>query len=198
MLKRTLDILLAFLGILLLWPVILLISLIIRYQMGRPVFFVQTRTGLNGQPFQMIKFRTMRELRDLDGRLLPDKLRITKFGNFLRASSLDELPELLNVIMGEMSLVGPRPLLIEYLPLYSSQQARRHDVRPGITGWAQVNGRNTITWDEKFALDIWYVDNQSLKLDVKIMLLTFLKVLKREGISASEEVTMSKFKGSKS
>ena len=198
MLKRTLDILLAFLGILLLWPVILLISLIIRYQMGRPVFFVQTRTGLNGQPFQMIKFRTMRELRDLDGRLLPDKLRITKFGNFLRASSLDELPELLNVIMGEMSIVGPRPLLIEYLPLYSSQQARRHDVRPGITGWAQVNGRNTITWDEKFALDIWYVDNQSLKLDVKIMLLTFLKVLKREGISASEEVTMSKFKGSKS
>ena len=163
--------------------------------MGSPVLFRQTRPGRDGKPFEMIKFRTMRDAIDTDGRPLPDAERLTKLGRFLRSSSLDELPELWNVLKGEMSLVGPRPLLMEYLPLYSPKQARRHEVRPGVTGWAQVNGRNAISWDEKFALDVWYVDNRSLWLDMKIIWLTIRKVIKREGISAAGEATMSKFTG---
>ena len=167
----------------------------IRRKMGSPVLFHQTRPGMHGKPFQMIKFRTMRDAIDTDGRPLTDAERLTKLGQFLRSSSLDELPELCNVLKGDMSLVGPRPLLMEYLPLYSSEQARRHEVRPGVTGWAQVNGRNAISWDEKFALDVWYVDNRSLWLDLKIIWLTIRKVVKREGISAACEATMSKFNG---
>lgn len=193
--KRILDILGAGAGLLVLSPVIMLVALIIRRQMGAPVFFRQTRTGLAGQPFRMIKFRTMRDARDAQGDPLPDSERLTKLGRFLRSNSLDELPGLWNVLKGDMSLVGPRPLLMEYLPLYSSEQARRHEVRPGITGWAQVNGRNAISWDEKFALDIWYVDKRSLWLDLKIIWMTFVKVLKRDGISAAGEATMSKFQG---
>lgn len=168
----------------------------IRREMGAPVLFSQTRPGRHGKPFKMIKFRTMRDAIDADGRPLPDAERLTKLGRFLRSSSLDELPELWNVLKGDMSLVGPRPLLMEYLPLYSEEQARRHEVRPGVTGWAQVNGRNAISWDEKFALDVWYVDNRSLWLDLKIIWLTLRKVVKREGISAAGEATMSKFTGS--
>ena len=160
------------------------------------MFFRQTRPGRHGTPFEMVKFRTMRDAIDADGRPLPDAERLTKLGRFLRSSSLDELPELWNVLKGEMSLVGPRPLLMEYLPLYSPEQARRHEVRPGVTGWAQVNGRNAISWDEKFALDVWYVDNRSLWLDLKIIWLTIRKVVRREGISAAGEATMSKFTGS--
>lgn len=167
----------------------------IRREMGAPVLFRQTRPGLRGKPFQMIKFRTMRDAIDTDGRPLPDAERLTDLGRFLRASSLDELPELWNVLKGEMSLVGPRPLLMEYLPLYSPEQARRHEVRPGVTGWAQVNGRNAISWDEKFALDVWYVDNRNLWLDLTIILLTIRRVIKRDGISAAGEATMSKFTG---
>ncbi|EAP77329.1 putative UDP-galactose phosphate transferase [Roseovarius nubinhibens ISM] len=173
------------------------ITLMIRREMGSPVFFRQTRPGRHGIPFEMVKFRTMRDAIDADGRPLPDAERLTKLGRFLRSSSLDELPELWNVLKGEMSLVGPRPLLMEYLPLYSPEQARRHEVRPGVTGWAQVNGRNAISWDEKFALDVWYVDNRSLWLDLKIIWLTIRKVVKREGISAAGEATMSRFTGTK-
>lgn len=193
--KRALDILGAAIGLIVFSPILIAISLMIRREMGSPVLFSQTRPGHNGKPFQMIKFRTMRYAIDTDGRPLPDAERLTKLGQFLRASSLDELPELWNVLKGEMSLVGPRPLLMEYLPLYSPEQARRHEVRPGITGWAQVNGRNAISWDEKFALDVWYVDNQSLWLDLKIIWLTIRKVIKRDGISAKGEATMSKFTG---
>jgi lipopolysaccharide/colanic/teichoic acid biosynthesis glycosyltransferase len=166
--------------------------------MGAPILFRQRRPGLHGAPFEMVKFRTMRDAVDAGGQALPDSERLTRLGRFMRASSLDELPELWNVLKGDMSLVGPRPLLIEYLPLYSSEQARRHDVRPGVTGWAQVNGRNAISWDEKFALDVWYVDNRSLWLDLRIIGLTLRKVLRREGISAAGEATMPKFRGSKS
>jgi lipopolysaccharide/colanic/teichoic acid biosynthesis glycosyltransferase len=194
--KRMLDILGAAIGLVLLSPVLLIVFLKIRREMGSPVFFRQTRPGRHGKPFEMVKFRTMRDAIDADGRPLPDAERLTKLGRFLRSSSLDELPELWNVLKGEMSLVGPRPLLMEYLPLYSPEQARRHEVRPGVTGWAQVNGRNAISWDEKFALDVWYVDNRSLWLDLKIIWLTIRKVVRREGISAAGEATMSKFTGS--
>jgi len=196
--KRVLDILGAGTGLLLLSPVLLVVSLLILRQMGRPVFFRQIRPGLHGRPFGMVKFRTMRDALDAEGNPLPDSERLTRLGRFLRSSSLDELPELWNVLRGEMSLVGPRPLLMEYLPLYSPFQARRHEVRPGVTGWAQVNGRNAITWDEKFALDVWYVDNQSLWLDLRIIGLTIRKVLRREGISAAGEATMPKFTGPES
>lgn len=196
--KRIIDIFGASFGLLLLSPVMAIVAYKIRHEMGSPVLFRQTRPGVGGKPFQMIKFRTMRDSIDSDGRLLPDTDRLTKLGRFLRSSSLDELPELWNVLIGEMSLVGPRPLLMEYLELYSPEQARRHEVRPGITGWAQVNGRNAISWDEKFALDVWYVDNRTIWLDFKIIWMTIRKVLKREGISAAGEATMSKFTGSKS
>jgi lipopolysaccharide/colanic/teichoic acid biosynthesis glycosyltransferase len=166
--------------------------------MGKPVFFRQIRPGRYGKPFQMVKFRTMRDALDANGNPLPDSERLTRLGRFLRSSSIDELPELWNVLKGEMSLVGPRPLLMEYLPLYSPDQDRRHEVRPGVTGWAQINGRNAISWDQKFALDVWYVDNRSFWLDVKIIWLTLRKVVKREGISAAGEATMPKFEGSKS
>lgn len=195
MIKRALDILGAAIGLIVFSPILIVISLMIRREMGSPVLFRQTRPGLYGKPFQMIKFRTMRDAIDTDGRPLPDAERLTKLGHFLRSSSLDELPELWNVLKGEMSLVGPRPLLMEYLPLYSPEQARRHEVRPGVTGWAQVNGRNAISWNEKFVLDVWYVDNRSLWLDLKIIWLTIRKVFKREGISAAGEATMPKFTG---
>ena len=195
--KRIIDILGASFGLLLLSPVLAIVAYKIRHEMGSPVLFRQTRPGHHGKPFQMIKFRTMRDSIDTDGRPLPDAERLTKLGRFLRASSLDELPELWNVLKGEMSLVGPRPLLMEYLPLYSPDQARRHEVRAGVTGWAQVNGRNAISWDEKFALDVWYVDNQNIWLDLKIIWLTIRKVIKREGISAAGEATMPKFAGEK-
>lgn len=173
-----------------------LVSWQIHRKLGSPVFFRQIRPGFRGKPFQMVKFRTMKDASDASGAPLPDAERMTSFGNFLRSSSLDELPELWNVLKGEMSLVGPRPLLMRYLPLYSPTQARRHDVRPGITGWAQVNGRNSLTWEEKFALDVWYVDHSSLWLDCKILWLTVRKVLVRDDISAVGEATMSEFKGS--
>jgi len=174
-----------------------MIALKVRRNFGTPILFRQERPGRNGVPFYMIKFRTMRDLNDSHGNPLPDSDRITLFGSFLRSTSLDELPELWNVIKGDMSLVGPRPLLMEYLPLYSKEQYRRHDVRPGVTGWAQINGRNALNWDEKFKLDVWYVDNRSIWLDLKILLLTVKKVLIRDGISGEGEVTMSKFTGSK-
>lgn len=193
--KRVIDIFGASFGLLLLSPILAIVACKIHREMGSPVLFRQTRPGREGKPFKMIKFRTMRDAIDADGRPLPDAERLTKLGRFLRSSSLDELPELWNVLKGEMSLVGPRPLLMEYLPLYSPEQARRHEVRPGVTGWAQVNGRNAISWYEKFALDVWYVDNRSLWLDLKIIWLTIRKVIKRDGISAAGEATMSKFTG---
>lgn len=178
-------------------PVFAVVAVMIRRKMGKPVLFSQIRPGLQKRPFKMIKFRTMRDAIDANGDPLPDSERLTRLGQFMRSSSLDELPELWNVLKGEMSLVGPRPLLMEYLPLYSPEQARRHEVRPGITGWAQVNGRNAISWDEKFELDIWYVDNRTIWLDLKIIWLTIRKVLKRDGISAAGEATMPKFEGIK-
>jgi len=196
--KRFLDIFIAsFALLILLLPLFILICLV-RYKLGSPIVFRQMRPGLKGRPFEMIKFRTMTDERGLNGKLLPDAQRVTSFGRFLRSTSLDELPELWNVIKGDMSLVGPRPLLMEYLPLYTPEQARRHEVRPGITGWAQVNGRNAISWPEKFVLDVWYVDNQSLWLDFRVLWLTVRKVLMRDGISAAGEVTVSKFTGSDS
>lgn len=193
--KRLFDLCGSILGILIFALPLLLLVYLVRSRLGSPVFFTQVRPGLNGKPFRMVKFRSMTDARSPDGELLPDAERLTRFGALLRSTSLDELPELWNVLKGEMSLVGPRPLLLEYLPLYTPEQARRHDVRPGITGWAQVNGRNAISWEEKFALDVWYVENQSLWLDVKILWLTVRKVLVRDGISASGEVTASKFTG---
>ncbi len=186
---------LAGLGLALLSPVLLGVAAVVRLSLGSPVLFRQVRPGLRGEPFEMLKFRTMRDAHDAHGRLLPDAERLTAVGRFLRATSLDELPELLNVVRGEMSLVGPRPLLMEYLPLYTPEQARRHEVRPGITGWAQVNGRNALSWDEKFRLDVWYVDNQSLWLDLRILLRTVKKVFVREGISQEGHATMEKFRG---
>lgn len=196
MLKRLLDIVASLVGLILLSPVIAIVAYMIRKRLGSPVLFRQIRPGQGGVPFEMVKFRTMRDGLDVNGDPLPDSERMTDFGRFLRASSLDELPELWNVLRGDMSLVGPRPLLMEYLPLYNDQQFRRHEVRPGVTGWAQVNGRNALSWDEKFKLDVWYVNNQSVWLDLRIIFLTVKKVLVREGISADGEVTMSKFKGS--
>jgi len=193
--KRVVDIVGASVGIILLAPVMLAVALLVLLTMGRPVLFRQQRPGLRGKPFTLYKFRTMRDARSASGELLPDELRLTTFGKWLRSTSLDELPELFNVLKGEMSLVGPRPLLMEYLPRYSPEQARRHEVKPGITGWAQVNGRNALTWEEKFRMDVWYVDHWNLWLDMKILLLTIWKVLKREGISAEGSATMPVFTG---
>ena len=187
--KRVFDFLVALFALLTLLPVIIVVAVLIRFKLGSPILFTQDRPGLNGRIFKMMKFRSMLDAKDKQGNLLPDNERMTKFGAFLRSTSLDELPGLFNVLKGDMSLVGPRPLLVQYLPLYSSEQARRHNVRPGITGWAQVNGRNAISWDQKFKLDVWYVDNQSLLLDFKILLLTVKKVFVREGISADGHVT---------
>jgi lipopolysaccharide/colanic/teichoic acid biosynthesis glycosyltransferase len=177
-------------------PILVVIFLLIRFKLGKPALFFQIRPGLKGRPFKMIKFRTMLDVYDANGNLVSDDERLTNFGKFLRSFSLDELPELLNVIKGDMSLVGPRPLLKEYLPLYTLDQARRHDVLPGITGWAQVNGRNAISWEDKFSMDVWYVDNRSFWLDIKILLITVKRVLMRESISAAGSVTMTKFIGS--
>lgn len=196
MIKRLLDIFIALLALLLLSPILVMIAFLVRKNLGSPVLFQQERPGLHGRPFKMIKFRTMKDAYSAQGELLPDSERLTRFGKILRSTSLDELPELWNVLKGEMSIVGPRPLLMEYLPLYTTEQARRHDVRPGITGYAQVNGRNAISWEQKFQLDTWYVDHQSVWLDFKIMLKTIKKVLVRDGIHAEGEVTVSKFTGS--
>ncbi|OSI09387.1 sugar transferase [Neisseria zoodegmatis] len=193
--KRLFDIFASAAGLLVLSPVLLILAYLIRKNLGSPVFFIQTRPGKDGKPFEMIKFRSMRDAVDAEGKPLPDSERLTPFGKKLRASSLDELPELWNVLKGDMSLVGPRPLLMKYLPLYNDFQYRRHEVKPGITGWAQVNGRNAISWDEKFAHDVWYVDNQSFWLDIKILLLTVKKVFVRESINAGEDVTMPSFTG---
>lgn len=198
MVKRALDIVGAVLGLALFSPILVIVAFLIWRQMGAPVLFTQMRPGLRGRPFRMIKFRTMRDATDAAGRPLADTERLTRLGRFLRGSSLDELPELWNVLKGEMSLVGPRPLLMEYLPLYSAAQARRHEVRPGVTGWAQINGRNALNWDEKFALDIWYVDHHGIALDMKILAATCRKVLIREGISAQGEATMYPFRGNAS
>lgn len=194
--KQLFDFVVALLVLIIFAPVLLLLVYLIRKHLGTPVFFTQDRPGLNGKVFKMVKFRTMTSACDDNGNLLPDEQRLTRLGRFLRSTSLDELPELWNVLKGEMSLVGPRPLLVEYLPLYSAEQARRHDVRPGITGWAQVNGRNAISWEQKFKLDVWYVDNRSLWLDIRILFLTVKKVLVRDGINQAGEATMSRFVGS--
>lgn len=195
MIKRLFDLLASFLGLLVLSPLIVIVAWKIRKNLGSPVLFRQTRPGLNGQPFEMIKFRTMKDAVDKQGNPLPDVERMTAFGNKLRTSSLDELPELWNVLKGEMSLVGPRPLLMQYLPLYNLEQARRHEVRPGVTGWAQINGRNAISWQDKFKLDVWYVDNYSLWLDIKILFLTVKKVFIKEGITAEGHATIKPFEG---
>jgi lipopolysaccharide/colanic/teichoic acid biosynthesis glycosyltransferase len=193
--KRGLDILGAGFGLLLLAPIIAVLAFMVRRKHGAPICFRQKRPGKGGKPFEMVKFRTMTDERGKDGELLPDAQRLTPFGQFLRSTSLDELPELWNVLKGEMSLVGPRPLLMEYLPLYSERQARRHDLKPGITGWAQINGRNALSWEEKFELDVWYVENRTLWLDIKILFLTVWQVVKRDGISHGEEATMPRFEG---
>lgn len=191
--KRLFDLALAIPALVVLLPLMAALALLVRWRLGSPVLFRQTRPGLHGQPFILIKFRTMTDARDKDGRLLPDADRLPRFGRFLRSSSLDELPELWNVLKGEMSLVGPRPLLMEYLPLYSPEQARRHGVRPGITGWAQVNGRNALSWPDKFRLDVEYVNRQSFGLDLKTIWLTVWQVIRRSGISANGEATMPRF-----
>lgn len=196
--KRLFDLLLSLFGLILLAPVIGSVAVCTRRKLGSPVIFSQVRPGLHGKPFKMVKFRTMLDAFDAEGNPLPDSQRMTRFGSFLRSSSLDELPELWNVLKGDMSLVGPRPLLMEYLPFYSQEQYRRHEVRPGVTGWAQVNGRNALSWEDKFRLDVWYVDNRSFWLDCKILFLTVKKVLARDGISADGEATMTKFTGNKS
>lgn len=197
MLKRIFDILIASIALILLSPVLLLVAHKVKKNLGSPVLFRQVRPGLDGKPFEMIKFRSMKDALDAQGNPLPDSERLTSFGKMLRSSSLDELPELWNVLKGEMSIVGPRPLLMEYLPLYNAEQAKRHNVRPGITGYAQVNGRNAISWEEKFRLDTWYVEHQSLWLDFKIMLKTVQKVIAKDDINAEGEATMSKFTGTK-
>jgi sugar transferase EpsL len=198
MIKRLFDLTISMLLLFVLAPLLLILFVLIRIMLGSPGIFIQIRPGLYGKPFKLFKFRTMLDIRDKHGQLLPDRERLIFFGLFLRNYSLDELPELWNVLKGDMSLVGPRPLLMEYLRRYTSEQARRHEVRPGITGWAQVNGRNAITWEEKFKLDVWYVDNCSIWLDIKIIGMTFLKILKREGISHPGEATMQEFMGTKS
>lgn len=197
MLKRFFDIVASGLGLIILSPVIAIVAWQIKKKLGSPVLFRQVRPGLNGKPFEMVKFRTMRDAIDANGDPLPDSERMTPFGSFLRSSSLDELPELWNVLKGDMSLVGPRPLLMEYLSLYNDEQKRRHEARPGLTGWAQINGRNAISWEEKFRLDTWYIDNKSFVLDIKILILTIKKVFIRDGISAEGDATMPKFKGSR-
>lgn len=195
MIKRILDVAIASIALVILSPVYALVAYKVKKNLGSPVLFRQVRPGLNGKPFEMIKFRTMKDALDAEGNPLPDSERLTPFGKMLRATSLDEMPELWNVIKGDMSIVGPRPLLMEYLPLYNEEQAKRHNVRPGITGYAQVNGRNAISWEKKFELDTWYVENQSLWLDFKIMLKTVKKVLAKDDINAEGEATMSKFTG---
>jgi len=194
--KRTIDIVTSVLALLLLAPIMLLVALLVRAKIGAPILFSQERPGLHGKIFKIKKFRTMTNETDSNGVLLPDEQRLPRIGRWLRASSLDELPSLINVITGDLTLVGPRPLIPEYLPLYSAEQARRHDVVPGVTGWAQVNGRNALSWENKFKYDVWYVDNQSLLLDLKIIFLTFFKVLKKDGISSEGHVTMPPFRGS--
>ena len=194
--KRLFDLLVSLSLLIILSSVMMIVAILVRIKLGSPVFFRQQRPGLNGKPFYVYKFRTMTDERDSNGELLPDHIRLTSFGRFLRKYSLDELPQLFNVVKGDISLVGPRPLLMEYLPLYTKEQAKRHDVRPGVTGWAQVNGRNAIEWEEKFKLDVWYVENQSFLLDIKILYLTIFKVLKSEGIQNTNDTTMPVFKGS--
>ncbi|MNR89145.1 putative sugar transferase EpsL [compost metagenome] len=198
MLKRLLDIVIASIALVLLSPLYFYVAHKVKKNLGSPVLFRQVRPGLNGKPFEMIKFRTMKDAVDAEGNPLPDSERLTPFGKILRSTSLDEMPELWNVIKGDMSIVGPRPLLMEYLPLYNKEQAKRHDVRPGMTGHAQVNGRNAISWEQKFKLDTWYVENQSTVLDLKIMLKTVQKVIAKDDISEAGEVTMTKFTGSES
>ena len=193
--KRAIDLSAAALGLVIVSPLLLVLALLVRARLGSPVFFRQTRPGLHARPFTIVKLRTMRDARDAGGELLPDAERLPPLGRFLRSTSLDELPELWNVLRGDMSLVGPRPLLMEYLPLYSAEQARRHDVRPGITGWAQVNGRNAVGWNERFSLDVEYVERCSLVMDARILLLTALKVFRREGINQEGSATMEKFRG---
>ena len=193
--KRPTDILLSALGLVALAPVMAAVAVAVAVALGRPVFFRQERPGLHGKPFRLIKFRTMLDAVDSQGNPLDDAQRLTRFGRFLRASSLDELPELWNILKGDMSLVGPRPLLMQYLPLYTPEQARRHDVRPGLTGWSQVNGRNALGWPEKLALDVWYVDNRCFRLDLRILLMTVAKVLSRAGIAAEGSETMTEFRG---
>lgn len=195
MLKRLFDIVFSSAGLLVLSPVILIVAFMIRRKLGAPVFFRQKRPGLHGKPFEMIKFRSMLDAYDEQGQPLPNEQRLTRFGKALRSTGLDELPELWNVLKGDMSLVGPRPLLMEYLPLYNDRQGRRHEARPGVTGWAQINGRNAISWEEKFNYDVWYIDNQSLWLDLKILFLTVKKVFMHEGISHANDATMPRFKG---
>ena len=195
--KRLFDLLTSLFLLCILSLVILIVGILIRVKLGSPVIFKQERPGLNGVPFHLYKFRSMTDVRDTNGVLLPDHIRLTRFGMMLRKLSLDELPQLINVVKGDISLVGPRPLLMEYIPLYTKKQLKRHNVKPGITGWAQVNGRNAISWEEKFELDVWYVENQSLILDFKILLLTFIKVFKSEGINQPGNVTMERFKGGK-
>ena len=195
MLKRAFDIAASASALVVLSPVLAITAYKVKKELGSPVLFRQTRPGLHGKPFEMIKFRTMKDATDKEGNALPDSERLTEFGKKLRASSLDELPELWNVLKGDMSLVGPRPLLMEYLPLYNAEQAKRHNVRPGVTGYAQVNGRNSLSWEDKFKLDIWYVEHQSLWLDMKILLKTVKKVLIKDGINEAGEATMSKFMG---
>lgn len=194
--KRLLDLCITIPALIVLAPVLLAVALLVRLRIGAPILFRQQRPGLNGQPFMLLKFRTMTDARNADGNLLPDAERLTALGRFLRSTSLDELPELLNVVRGEMSLIGPRPLLMQYLERYTPEQMRRHAVLPGLTGWAQINGRNTLGWDQKFLLDLWYVDHQSLWVDLKIILLTVFKVLAREGISQSGHATAEEFRGS--
>lgn len=193
--KRLFDLLVAIPLSIIAFPVIIITAILIRVKLGAPVLFKQQRPGMHGRPFYMYKFRSMTDERDHTGQLLPDEVRLTSFGKLLRKLSLDELPQLWNVVKGDISLVGPRPLLMDYLPLYTKEQARRHNVKPGITGWAQVNGRNAISWEEKFELDVWYVDNRSFLLDLKIIFLTALKVVKSEGVSSSNHVTMPVFRG---
>lgn len=195
LIKRLFDVVVSFGMLVLMLPVFVVLALLIRSRLGSPIMFRQLRPGLGGRPFEMIKFRTMVNAYDSHGNVLPDHLRLTELGRFLRLSSLDELPELWNVLKGEMSLVGPRPLLMEYLPLYSDEQRRRHEVRPGITGWAQVNGRNNLSWEDRFKMDVWYVDNQSFWLDLKILLMTVKKVFLREDINQDGHATAEKFKG---
>lgn len=196
--KRLFDLLISLFALIALSPVIIITLVLVRVKLGSPILFTQERPGLNGKSFKMMKFRTMLDATDKNGNQLPDDQRMTSFGSFLRSASLDELPGLFNVLKGDMSLVGPRPLLVQYLPLYNEEQSRRHNVRPGITGWAQVNGRNAISWEQKFAFDVWYVDKQSFWLDIKILLLTVKKVFVREGISADGHVTIEPFKGTPS
>lgn len=195
LIKRILDFIISLVALIILSPLMLIIYILVKINLGSPAFFVQERVGKDNKVFKMIKFRTMRDARDKNGNLLSDNERVTRFGSFLRSFSLDELPELINILKGDMSLVGPRALLVQYLGLYNDEQIRRHEVLPGLTGWAQINGRNSITWNEKFKLDVWYVDNWSLWLDIKIFFLTFWKVIKREGINQSESVTMEYFNG---